>query len=114
MKRHRLVVLVGLVVIGVAASAVAQEDKDQGKDKMANAAVSARWSGVIVRMNKDTSTGTVRNGHIEKIIHFDGSTKWTKGTQRCRPGPVHRWLSGHLPGQVQRKEGVRSNAHRLA
>jgi hypothetical protein len=78
MKRVGSVVLLVLTVaMGSVALTKAQESKDQPKAK---APAEARWSGVIVRLNKDTSTVTVRKGHIEKIIHYDSSTKWTKGT----------------------------------
>jgi len=40
-----------------------------------------RWHGIIVRINKDQSTLDVRKGNIEKKIHFDSSTKWTRGTK---------------------------------
>jgi len=74
MKRVRSVVLLAVVVLVGAALAGAQEAK---KEKTPAA---ARWSGVIVRLNKQTSTVTVRKGHIEREIHFDSATKWTKGT----------------------------------
>ncbi len=71
--------LVQFAVLGLAVPrTTAQENKEKGQK--ASAAAEARWSGVIVRLNKDTSTATVRKQHIEKIIHFDSSTKWTKGT----------------------------------
>ncbi len=39
----------------------------------------ARWSGMIVRSDKDASTLTVRKRGttLEKIVHYDSSTKWT-------------------------------------
>ena len=77
MKRVWSVVVLSLVfAMGAAKPAKAQEAKNPQKAK-ANA--EARWSGVIVRLNKDASTVTVRKGHIEKTIHYDSSTKWTKG-----------------------------------
>ena len=72
-----LLVQFALLGLGVPRTTV-QENKEKGQK--ASAAAEARWSGVIVRLNKDTSTATVRKQHIEKIIHFDSSTKWTKGT----------------------------------
>lgn len=78
MKRVGSVVLLALAVaMGAVTFTKAQEGKDQAKAKTI---AEARWSGVIVRLNKGTSTVTVRKGHIEKVIHYDGSTKWTKGT----------------------------------
>lgn len=79
MKRVRVIALLALVAtIELAVPLAAQEKAEKAK-----AAKEARWSGVIVRLNKDTSTLTVRKQHIEKIIHFDSSTKWTKGTQKA-------------------------------
>jgi hypothetical protein len=78
MKRVGSVVLLALAVaMGTVTFTKAQEGKNQPKAKTS---AEARWSGVIVRLNKDTSTVTVRKGHIEKVIHYDSSTKWTKGT----------------------------------
>jgi hypothetical protein len=39
----------------------------------------ARVEGRIVRSNKDQSTLTVRvmDTNVEKIVHYDASTKWT-------------------------------------
>ncbi len=36
---------------------------------------------MIVRSNDKVSTLTVRKGHIEKIVHFESSTRWTEGTK---------------------------------
>ena len=39
----------------------------------------ARVEGRVVRSNKDQSTFTVRvmDTNVEKIVHYDASTKWT-------------------------------------
>ena len=82
MKKFCGVTLLTLVVaLGLATSATAQESKDQGKPGKATTAAQARWSGLIVRLDKDASTVTVRKDNVDKTIHFDGSTKWTKGKQ---------------------------------
>lgn len=60
-----------------ARSAVAQETKE----KSASAEKQLRWHGIIVRINKDESNIDVRKGTVEKKIHFDSSTQWTKGKQ---------------------------------
>jgi hypothetical protein len=80
MKRVDLIgLLVWLAVLGLAVPrTIAQENKE--KPEKASMATPARWSGVIVRLNQDVSTVTVRKQHIEKTIHFDSATKWTKGT----------------------------------
>jgi hypothetical protein len=61
-------VLVGLAVL----SAAAQEKAAPAKK--------ARWSGAITRSDKEGGTITVRKSgtNVEKIIHVDSSTKWTK------------------------------------
>ena len=75
MNRLSMVASLALFVALVLATAgTAQESKEK-------AATPSRWSGVIVRLNKDASTLTVRRQHIEKDIHFDASTKWTKQTK---------------------------------
>jgi len=39
----------------------------------------ARWSGSILRLDKDASALTVRKkGGMEKIIHYSSATAWTK------------------------------------
>jgi hypothetical protein len=64
------------VLIILAPGIIAQEKKAQ------NAAMGEdRWSGVIVRSNKDTSTLTVSRHGVEKFVHYDSSTKWTQGTK---------------------------------
>jgi len=78
-----LLVLVAAIVLSIPAAT--QEKEGQEKAGKAKAAPEARWSGVIVRLNKDTSTLTVRKQHIEKIIHFDSSTKWTKVNESIDP-----------------------------
>ncbi len=46
---------------------------------------SSRWSGMIVRSDKDASTLTVRKRgtNVEKTVHYNSSTKWThqEGTE---------------------------------
>jgi hypothetical protein len=81
MKRVLVVVPLVMVVvaIGLGRPLAAQTSKDQAKAEKAKMAMQARWSGVIVRLNKDASTVAVRKDRIEKVIHFDSSTKWTKG-----------------------------------
>ena len=75
MKRVGSVVWLAVVVLIGAALTGAQE----AKKETAKTPAEARWSGVIVRTNKQTSTVEVRKGHITRTIHYDSSTKWTKG-----------------------------------
>jgi hypothetical protein len=49
------------------------EKADTGKP-----AQQARWEGIVLRSSKDNSTLTVRKtgSTLDKIIHYDSSTKW--------------------------------------
>jgi len=86
MKRILVVVLLGiLVTMGfVVSTSVAQEKKE----KPAVAAKEVRWHGHLIRFNKDTSTIDVRKGAIDRRIHYDSSTKWTKGEKTIEMSEV--------------------------
>jgi hypothetical protein len=86
MKRILVVVLLGiLVTMGfVVSTSVAQEKKE----KPAVAAKEARWHGMVVRFHKDASTLDVRKGAIQRTIHYDSSTKWTKETKTIEMSEV--------------------------
>jgi Ni/Co efflux regulator RcnB len=60
--------------------ATAQEPQEK-KEKTAAAAEEARWHGLIIRMDKDTSTLDVSKENVVKKIYYDSSTKWTEGTK---------------------------------
>ena len=87
MKRILVVFLLGILVsMGfVVSTSVAQEEKE----KPAVAAKAARWHGMVVRFNKDASTVDVRKGGVQKTIHYDSSTKWTKGTETIEMSTVN-------------------------
>ena len=72
-----LMLLAAIVAMGVTVEAVVAKDKE---GKMGAAQKEAHWAGTIVRSAKDNSTLTVRKdgGAVEKIIHYDADTKWTK------------------------------------
>lgn len=74
MRKASFAVLIAMfVAIGLAVQAsMAQESKAATKE--------SRWSGSVVRSDKDKSTFTVRKRgtSIEKIVHYDSSTKWTQ------------------------------------
>lgn len=78
MKKLSMMLLVGVfAAIGFAVrGTAAQQEK---KEKMASAK-ELRWHGTVVRSDKDNSTLTVRRRgqSVERIIHYDSSTKWTK------------------------------------
>jgi hypothetical protein len=49
------------------------------QEKKAKSASEIRWHGTIVRIDKAASFMDVRKGTTERRIHYDDSTKWTKG-----------------------------------
>jgi len=75
----RLFALFCGVVVALSFSSVtfAQEDSAQEK-KMEKTAKEARWEGNVTRSNPDKSTLTVRKvgSDVERIIHYDISTRW--------------------------------------
>ncbi len=73
-KSPALVLLALFAVIGLcAARTMAKEKKEK-----ATSPGEFRWHGSVVRSNKDQSTLTVRKGHVERTVHYDSSTQWTK------------------------------------
>jgi Cu/Ag efflux protein CusF len=52
-----------------------------GQEKAAAAPKLSRWHGELMRFDKAKSTMDVRRGTFTKTIHYDSSTKWTKGTK---------------------------------
>jgi hypothetical protein len=78
-----LLTLVFAAVICAAQETPATESK---KDKAASTSAKkgeTRWEGHIIRINKDTSSVSVRGGrsgkeNFEREIFYDSSTKWTK------------------------------------
>ncbi len=64
-----LVVLAALAVLALPSSTSAQE-KAKAKEW--------RWHGTLVRKSEDGSVLTVRKGNVERAIHVDSSTQWTK------------------------------------
>ncbi len=84
MRKVLIFLLAGaFVVLGMGAGGAAKEKKEKPA-----ATSEVRWHGSIVRSNKDLSTLDVRKGQITKTIHYDSSTKWTKGTSTIDPGQV--------------------------
>ena len=74
-------ILVLLLIAVFAAIGLAAQDQPAGgeKEKKVSAAKLERWSGSILRTDKDGMTLTVRKkGGIEKIIHYSSATAWTK------------------------------------
>ena len=77
MKRILVLLLIAVFVgIGFATQSTAA---GQETEKKVSAAKGVRWSGAILRMDKDAMTVTVRKkGGMEKIIHYSSATAWTK------------------------------------
>ncbi|MCJ7503116.1 MAG: hypothetical protein MUP80_08670 [Acidobacteriia bacterium] len=75
----RILVLL-LIAVFAAIGLVAQDQPAGGeKEKKVSAAKLERWSGSILRTDKDGMTLTVRKkGGMEKIIHYSSATAWTK------------------------------------
>jgi hypothetical protein len=80
MKKVLILVLMALFAArGLTAQGDPAALEKAKKAWMGQAAGEARWSGSVVRTDKDASTLDVRKkGGLEKRIHFDSSTKWTK------------------------------------
>ena len=77
MKRTMLFVLVAVFAFaGYGVRVVAAQET---KEPAAAPKGQLRWHGTIVRLSKDKSTLDVRKGNVVKTIHYDSSTKWTKG-----------------------------------
>jgi hypothetical protein len=87
---RKVVVILTFVLLAAAGLAVGDVIAI-GQDKAAVAPKESRWHGTIVRINKDASTMDVRRGNFEKKIHWDGSTKWTKGT---KPADMSEFTEG--------------------
>ena len=79
-----LALLVGMCA--AAQAAVPQETKE----KTAVSAKGARWSGTVVRVDKENGFLDVRKtgGTVEKRIYFNDATKWTKGKEAIQLSDV--------------------------
>ncbi len=79
MRKSSALLVVALLVACAFAAPYAM-----AKGKMAKAAgggKESRWHGIVVRTDKDAMTLDVRKGGVEKRVHYDASTKWTKGKE---------------------------------
>jgi hypothetical protein len=66
---------------GLTTQKATAQEKEGKSEKTAAAPKEARWHGLIIRMDKDTSTLDVSKGDVVKRIHYDSSTQWTEGTK---------------------------------
>src|SRR5437899_367309 len=75
-----LTVVILSFMMMLAASGTAQDQgtkADDSQGKMADAKYE-RVQVTIIRSNKDDSTLTVRRQNVERKVHYDSSTKWTR------------------------------------
>ena len=87
MKKLAVFMLLALLV-GVFAAAQAAVPQET-KEKTAASAKGARWSGTVVRVDKENGFLDVhKKGTVEKRIHFNDATKWTKGKEAIQLGDV--------------------------
>jgi hypothetical protein len=85
----KLMAVLLLAVFAAIAPAVQNATAQEANEKKAASTKEFRWHGRIVRSNKDMSTLDVRKGHIERVVHYDSSTKWTKvNTETIQPSDV--------------------------
>ena len=64
-----LVAVFAALVLAASPSPVSAKEKKGGE---------LRWHGMLVRTSADGSVLTVRKGNVEKAIHVNDETKWTK------------------------------------
>ncbi len=87
MRKVSTAVLIAVfAVIGLAA----QQTFAKEKKEKAGGTKESRWHGTIIRSDKDGSNLTVRKRgtNVEKVVHYDSSTKWTKGTKTIEMSEV--------------------------
>ncbi len=83
MKKVLVLTLLGLfATLGLASQKAMAQEQKEGKAAPAVAPKEGRWHGTLIRINKDASTLQVRRSGTERTIHYDSSTKWTRGTKR--------------------------------
>jgi hypothetical protein len=85
------VIVILLAAVFAAAGLTATKATAQEKEvkKAAAAAKTARWHGVIIRMDKDASTLDVKaTAGQEKRIHYSDATKWT---ERTKPSDISKF-----------------------
>jgi len=85
--RKLVVFLLFALLVGVCAAAQAAAPQET-KEKTAVSAKEARWNGTVVRVDKENSFLDVRKKTVEKRIHFNDATKWTKGSETIQIGDV--------------------------
>ena len=82
MKRVFLILLMAsFAVLGLATRSSGAQEKAQEKKEKAAATQQARWHGLIVTITEDKSTILVRRHGTDKVVHYNSSTRWTRGTE---------------------------------
>ena len=77
-----------VMILGVFATIVPALRTASAQDAKAKSTQEIRWHGTIVRIDKAASFMDVRKGTTERRIHFDDSTKWTKGKASIQSSEV--------------------------
>jgi hypothetical protein len=70
-----------LAMFAAIAPAVQNATAQETKAEKAPSNKEIRWHGAIIRIDKEKSFLDVRKGNAERRIHYDSSTKWTKGKE---------------------------------
>ncbi len=86
MKKFMAVLL--LAVFAAIAPAAKNAAAQEAKAKKASSNKEIRWHGAVIRFDKDNSFLDVRKGTVERRIHYDSSTKWTKGGKSIEASDV--------------------------
>jgi hypothetical protein len=84
----KLMAVLLLAVFAAIAPAVQNATAQEAKAKKAASAKDFRWHGTVVRTDKENSFLDVRKGTVEKRIHYDSSTMWTKGGKSIEASDV--------------------------
>ena len=77
----KVLVILLACVVAFATVGLAAKEKGEKKEKKAGSMKEERWSGTIIRSNKDASTLTVGKGNLEKTVVYNSDTKWTTGAK---------------------------------
>ena len=77
-----------LAVFAAIAPAAQNATAQETKAEKAPSNKEIRFHGAIIRLDKEKSFLDVRKGNMERRIHFDSSTKWTKGKETIESSAV--------------------------
>lgn len=110
MRKLVMLLLAGLLVVGLAASAFAQEKKAKAaKPAKQAAAKEFRWHGNIIRFNADKKTLDVQKGTVTRTVMYSDATKWTKGKDTVAMPPLKEGMNVIVLGKVDEKGQIEAN-----